>query len=200
MLHKIFRKHFLVLPVHGNANRQALILMLKQIIRQLEDMIGETAALQSPYVQSACPRCKAPCCERVGYLFSEKDILFLKLSGRSSPRRRGRKRGKGCVHLLPSGCRLEPGSRPLACHRYLCPDLKMEMNGHEADLVERLEEGFRKMDELQARLWSEYLIHIRASAPFPSGKQVRKTDLQFLQAGPGGSQKRPNESLDWEIP
>ena len=185
MLHETFRRPFPVSRLYGNANRQALILMLKQIIRQLEDMIGETAALQTPYVLPTCSVCRSPCCARVEYLFSEKDILFLKLSGRSSPRRRERKRGKGCVHLLPSGCRLEPGSRPLACHRYLCPELKMRMNECEAGLVRRLEEGFRKMDELQARLWSEYLINTRAGASFPSGKRVRKTNLQFLQAGPG---------------
>ncbi len=174
--------------------------MIEQIVRQLEELIREAASLQDPYVRSLCSVCRYPCCARVEYLFSEKDILFLKLSGRSSPRRRGRKRRKGCVHLLPSGCRLVPEDRPLACHRYLCPQLKAKMHERDPGLVQSLEGIFRKMDALQSRLWNAYLVKIRSGEPFPFGKAVKGANRNPPRSRPAEAPYKPNESLHSEIP
>ena len=74
--------------------------------RKLETLIFEVAALQKDCVEMVCAHCKSPCCERVGYLFGEKDVLFLKLSGRKQVWRKNGIRKKGCGLLGPLGCTL----------------------------------------------------------------------------------------------
>ena len=130
--------------------------------RKLETLIFEVAALQKDCVEKVCAHCKSPCCERVGYLFGEKDILFLKLSGRKKVWRKNgvRKKGvlkKGCGLLGPLGCTLGPGSRPFICHHYICQDLEAEMRSSKSGVLPLLHEKFGAIDMLRSRMWAEYL-------------------------------------------
>jgi hypothetical protein len=81
----------------------------EKTVKKLESLIFEVAALQKDCVEMVCARCKSPCCERVNYLFGEKDILFLKLSGRKDIWRKNGIQKKGCRLLGISGCTLELG-------------------------------------------------------------------------------------------
>ncbi len=59
--------------------------MISETVDKIENLISEGTALQREYVVRLCFKCEAPCCTRVHYLFSEKDILFLRLSGGWGP-------------------------------------------------------------------------------------------------------------------
>jgi hypothetical protein len=131
--------------------------MVPETVKSIEGLLSEVAALQKEYVDRVCGVCKSPCCKRVHYLFNEKDIIFLKLSGRKHKWRRESFKQKGCWFLGPSGCTLDPESRPFICNRYLCGDLRMEMKGHDPDLIAVLDEKFKTIDTLRSQLWGEYL-------------------------------------------
>jgi len=124
---------------------------------KLETLIFEVTALQKECVEMVCIHCKAPCCERVSYLFGEKDVLFLKLSGRKQLWRKNGVRKKGCGFLGPSGCTLGPGSRPFICHYYICHDLEAEMRSSKPGLLSLLHKKFETIHMLRSRMWAEYL-------------------------------------------
>ncbi|MCP4579647.1 MAG: hypothetical protein GY846_25530 [Deltaproteobacteria bacterium] len=125
--------------------------------KKLEAMIFEVVALQKDCVEAVCAHCKSPCCGRVGYLFGEKDILFLKLTGRKEKWRKNGIRKKGCRFVGPFGCTLEPGSRPFICHHYICSDLEAEMKRSESGLLPLLQEKFKTINMLRSQMWAEYL-------------------------------------------
>ena len=56
--------------------------MVWEIVRRIEVLLSEAVNLQKDYVGRVCVECETPCCTRVHYLFNDKDVLFLKLSGR----------------------------------------------------------------------------------------------------------------------
>lgn len=126
-------------------------------VRKIETLIFEVAALQKDCAKKICTYCKSPCCERVGHLFGEKDILFLKLSGRRQIWRKNGSGKKGCRFLGPFGCTLGPGSRPFICHHYICPELEEEMRRSESGLLPLLHEKFESINMLRSRMWAEYL-------------------------------------------
>lgn len=132
-------------------------LKAEKTVEKLEVLILEVAALQKDCVAAVCVHCKSPCCERVGYLYGEKDILFLKLSGRKEIWRKNGIRKKGCWLLGPFGCTLGPGSRPFICHHYICHDLEMEMRSSTSGLLSLLREKFETIAMLRSRMWAEYL-------------------------------------------
>ena len=125
--------------------------------KQLENLIFEVVALQKNCVEAVCTHCKSPCCARVSYLFGEKDILFLKLTGKKERWRKNGIRKKGCGFLGPFGCTLEPVSRPFICHHYICHDLEREMKRSESGLFPLLQEKFKTIEKLRSQIWAEYL-------------------------------------------
>ena len=125
--------------------------------KKLETLIFEVVLLQKDSVEIVCAHCKSPCCGRVGYLFGEKDILFLKLTGRKERWRKNGIRKKGCRFAEPFGCTLEPGSRPFICHHYICPDLEAEMGRSESGLLPLLLKKFETIHMLRSQMWAEYL-------------------------------------------
>ena len=125
--------------------------------KRLETLIFEVVALQKDSVEIVCAHCTSPCCERVNHLFGEKDVLFLKLSGRKERWRKNGTRKKGCRLLGPFGCTLESGSRPFICHHYICPDLEAEIQRSEAGVLPLLQEKFKLIDTLRSQMWAEYL-------------------------------------------
>jgi len=120
-------------------------------------MLSEVVELQKDYVSELCSRCEDPCCNKVHYLFCEKDILFLKVSGRKSKWKREAFKKKGCWFLSSTGCILDSKSRPFICHRYICPDLEDEIKKRDPHLLHVLEEKFKVIDEMRSQLWAEYL-------------------------------------------
>ncbi|MBW2345380.1 MAG: hypothetical protein JRF53_15530, partial [Deltaproteobacteria bacterium] len=108
--------------------------MVSETVNKIESLLSEIIALQKNYVERICAECEAPCCSRVSYLFSEKDILFLKLSGRERRWKREILKKKGCWFLGDHGCILDPECRPFICHHYICSDLEMEMKRHDPGL------------------------------------------------------------------
>ena len=56
--------------------------MVSETISKIEGLLSEAVDLQRDYVKRICVGCEAPCCTRVHYLFNEKDVLFLNLTGR----------------------------------------------------------------------------------------------------------------------
>jgi hypothetical protein len=131
--------------------------VISQIISEIEGMLTEAVALQGPYVTALCPLCPDPCCARVHYLFTEKDILFLRLSGRKQRWRKEAFKKKGCWFLDAGGCVLDPLSRPFICHRYICKDLEETMKEDDPERLVTLQENFRLISEMRSRLWSAYL-------------------------------------------
>jgi len=134
--------------------------MVSETVNKIEDLISEVATLQREYVAQLCFKCGAPCCARVHYLFSEKDILFLRLSGGKQRWRREAMTKKGCWFLGSSGCTLDTKSRPFICHRYICPDLEEEIKRGDSRVMNVLEAKFREIDHLRSQLWAEYLDEI----------------------------------------
>jgi hypothetical protein len=131
--------------------------MVSETVARIASLISEAAGMQRPYAERVCAGCKAPCCARVHYLFSEKDILYLKLSGHKQRWRREAFTRKGCWFLGPTGCLLDPGSRPFICHSYICADLEEAIRKDDPGALDQLRETFRVIGLLRARMWSEYL-------------------------------------------
>ena len=113
--------------------------------------------MQRPYVQLVCPACKNSCCARVHYLFGEKDILYLRLSGTRQNWRREAFTKKGCWFLGPTGCSLDLHARPFICHSYICPDLESAIRENSAETLAQLREMFRIVGLLRGQMWAEYL-------------------------------------------
>jgi hypothetical protein len=128
-----------------------------EVLTQIEQLLTEVVDLQKPHVQRVCPACQDRCCKRVHYLYSEKDVLFLRLSGRQLKWRRETLKRKGCWFLGPDGCMLDPKSRPFICHSYVCSELEQEMEKEAPGLLAALREKFRAIEELRAQLWTAYL-------------------------------------------
>ena len=131
--------------------------MVSETVGKIEDLLSEAVDLQRDYVRRVCVECEATCCTRVHYLFNEKDVLFLKLSGRKRRWRRELLTKKGCWFLGEQGCVLDPKSRPFICHTYLCDDLKMEMKRCDSGLMALLEGKLKVIGEMRSQLWVEYL-------------------------------------------
>ena len=131
--------------------------MVSEIVSSIEGLLLEVVNLQKNYVERICAECEAPCCSRVSYLFSEKDILFLKLSGRERRWKREILEKKGCWFLSDHGCILDPECRPFICHHYICSDLETEMKRHDPGLIAFLGAKFKVIDEMRSQLWAEYL-------------------------------------------
>jgi hypothetical protein len=131
--------------------------MVTETVNKIEGLLSEVTERQRGYVERVCSRCEAPCCTRVHYLFTEKDLLFLRLSGRKMRWRREAMNKKGCWFLGPTGCTLEPESRPFICHRYICPDLETEIKRGAPWLIGELGAKFKDIAMLQSQMWSEYL-------------------------------------------
>jgi hypothetical protein len=128
-----------------------------KVVKKIEDMLCDVVRLQEPYTKALCPACEAPCCTRVSYLFCEKDILFLRLSGRKTRWKREAFQKAGCWFLGPGGCFLDSKSRPFICHRYICPDLEKAMNKDDPGLLISLEEKFRAIKDMRSKMWTEHL-------------------------------------------
>ena len=126
-------------------------------VDRIESLITEVAQLQRPYVTRVCLRCAKPCCTRVHYLFTEKDILYLKLSGRGQRWRREGFMKMGCWFLGSAGCTLDLHSRPFLCHSYICAALEAAIHESDPMLMDRLRERFRIIGMLRSQMWSEYL-------------------------------------------
>lgn len=131
--------------------------MVSETVRKIEGLLLEAVDLQKDYVKRICTGCEAPCCSRVHYLFNEKDILFLRLSGRERRWRREIFMKKGCWFLGEQGCILDPECRPFICNRYICSDLDTEMKRRDPGLVAVLDEKFKVIGEMRSQLWAEYL-------------------------------------------
>ncbi|MCJ7683792.1 MAG: hypothetical protein MUO68_05810 [Desulfobacteraceae bacterium] len=131
--------------------------MVSETVRKIEGILTETEDLQRDYVKRICVECEAHCCSRVHYLFNEKDILFLKLSGRKLRWRREIFAKKGCWFLGEQGCILDPECRPFICHTYICDNLKMDMKRCDSGLIALLEGKFKVIGEMRSQLWAEYL-------------------------------------------
>ncbi len=131
--------------------------MVSETVNKIECLLSEIIALQKNYVERICSRCETPCCSRVHYLFNEKDILFLRLSGREKRWKREILKKKGCWFLGEQGCILDPECRPFICHHYICSDLEMEMKRHDPGLLTLLGGKFKVIDEMRSQLWAEYL-------------------------------------------
>jgi hypothetical protein len=130
---------------------------LVTVAKEIDRLLLEVIALQKKHVEKVCPTCETPCCRRVGRLFDEKDLIFAKVLGLNGIPNRKHKGKKGCSHLSPTGCLLEPRRRPFTCHRYLCPELKEEMARKNPDLVSTLEGKFRTIERLRGQLFGEFL-------------------------------------------
>ncbi len=131
--------------------------MVAETVSKIERLLGEVVSLQKPFTTRICARCKSPCCLRVHYLYSEKDIFFLKLSGRKPTWRRKAFSKNGCWFLGEAGCTLEPASRPFLCHTYLCEDLRTAIGEEDPNILDALENRFRSLDKMRSQLWSDYL-------------------------------------------
>lgn len=125
---------------------------LLSVCAEIDRLLCEVIAAQRDHVEKLCSKCNTPCCSRVSYLFDEKDWVFAGVLGLNGVPRRRRNGKKGCHHLSPTGCLLEPKARPFTCHRYLCPELKQEMIRKDPKLVSVLEKKFRELEELRAGL------------------------------------------------
>ena len=131
--------------------------MVSETVRKIERLLMEAVDLQKDCVKRICVECESPCCSRVHYLFNEKDILFLKLSGRKRRWRREILTKKGCWFLGEQGCTLDPGCRPFICHTYICDDLRTEIKRCDSGLIALLGGKFKLIGEMRSQLWAEYL-------------------------------------------
>jgi hypothetical protein len=135
-----------------------------EIVTKIESLLTETVSMQKDYVERVCAACETSCCLRVHYLFNEKDIFFLRLSGRELSWRRELLTKKGCWFLGEQGCILDPGYRPFICHTYICHDLEMEMNRCDPGLMAVLDEKFKIIGRMRSLLREEYLLAKNAGA------------------------------------
>ena len=130
---------------------------LVEVASEIDRILSEVILLQQDYVLSVCPACPKPCCQRVRYLFDERDAIFYKVClNRTVPRKKDKMNG-GCFFLSASGCILEPKARPFTCNRYLCAELEKEMTRKKPKLGQILREKFRRLERLRGQLWREYL-------------------------------------------
>jgi hypothetical protein len=135
--------------------------MVSETVGRIRSLITQGAELQRPYVERVCANCKDPCCTRVHYLFTEKDILYLRLSGLKQVWRREHFLKKGCWFLGPTGCSLAVHSRPFICHSYICPDLEAAIRESGPAVIPELRETFRVIGMLRGEMWAEYLDESR---------------------------------------
>jgi hypothetical protein len=142
--------------------------MVNKIVKAIGTAISEVSGLQGEYVSNVCSRCPNPCCLRVGYLYSDKDILFLRLSGKETVRKLKGSGKKGCRFLGQEGCLLDVLSRPFICHKYICPDLRKAISDKAPELLAVLENRFRHIEELRSLMWSKYLDSV-----METGAEVR---------------------------
>ena len=149
--------------------------MVSETVRKIEGLLTETVDLQRDYVKRICVECEAPCCSRVHYLFNEKDILFLRLSGRRSRWKREIFTRKGCWFFGEQGCTLDPECRPFICHTYICDNLKMDMNRCDSGLIALLEGKFKVIGEMRSQLWAEYLDEKLQTEIGPKRSRSRQT-------------------------
>ena len=138
--------------------------MVSETVREIEGLLSETVNLQKDYVERVCAACATPCCLRVHYLFNEKDIFFLRLSGRELSWRREILTKKGCWFLGEQGCILDPGYRPFICHTYICHDLETEMNRCDPGLMAVLDGKFKIIGRMRSQLRAEYFLAENARA------------------------------------
>jgi len=131
--------------------------MVSETVSSIEGLLLEVADLQKNSVERICSGCEAPCCTRVHYLFNEKDILFLRLSGRQRRWKREIFKKKGCWFLGEQGCTLDAECRPFICHHYICPDLETEIKRRDPGVIAVLRAKFKVINDMRSRLWSEYL-------------------------------------------
>jgi len=131
--------------------------MVSETVDRIGSLISQAAGLQRPHVDMVCPACKEPCCTRVHYLYTEKDILYLRLSGFKQTWRGKGAMKKGCWFLGSEGCSLDLHSRPFICHTYICPDLEAAIRESAPGLMDELRETFRIVGMLRSRMWAEYL-------------------------------------------
>ena len=149
--------------------------MVSETVRKIEGLLTETVDLQRDYVKRICVECEAPCCSRVHYLFNDKDILFLRLSGRRSRWKREIFTRKGCWFFGEQGCTLDPECRPFICHTYICDNLKMDMNRCDSGLIALLEGKFKVIGEMRSQLWAEYLDEKLQTEIGPKRSRSRQT-------------------------
>ncbi len=135
--------------------------MVSETVDKIGTLIRQAAERQRPYVERVCAGCKAPCCERVHYLYTEKDILYLRLSGLKQTWRREGFMKKGCWFLGPSGCSLDLHSRPFICHSYICSELEGAIRESGPTVMDELRETFRVIGMLRGQMWAEYLDETR---------------------------------------
>jgi len=136
--------------------------MGSETVKRLDDLIHEASRLQRPHVERVCPQCKDPCCGRVHYLYTEKDILYLKLSGLRPVWRKEGVMKRGCWFLGPTGCSLDLLARPFICHSYLCRDLESAIRESDSGLMGELRGIFKEIGILRGELWTEYLDGVRS--------------------------------------
>ena len=129
--------------------------IMLQTVASIEELLSQAVALQKEYVERVCTECETPCCLRVRYLYNDKDVLFLKLSGRKRNWRREGFTKKGCRSLGEQGCTLAHESRPFICHTYLCEDLKTEMKQCDPEILPALKRMFKEIEALRSQLWVE---------------------------------------------
>lgn len=127
------------------------------VAEEIDRLLTEVIGLQKNHVEKVCSRCDTPCCTRVGRLLDEKDVALAMALGRNGLPSKRHKGKKGCAHLSPNGCLLEPKIRPFTCHRYLCPELREEMNRQDPGLVSLLERRFRELEALRGELLGEFM-------------------------------------------
>lgn len=130
---------------------------LAKVASKIDTTLSDVILLQQDYVARICSSCGEPCCQRVRYLFDEKDTIFYKVCLNQSVPRKGLVVRGGCPFLSTTGCLLAPRSRPFICHRYLCSRLEKEMIRKEPDLSAILDRKFRVLEDLRGQLWREYL-------------------------------------------
>lgn len=142
-------------------------LMLSETVERIGSLISRAAELQQPCVKRVCAACEAPCCARVHYLYTEKDVLYLRLSGGRQTWRREGFMKKGCWFLGPAGCSLDCRSRPFICHSYICPDLEAAIDEGNPGRMAQLRELFRVIGMLRGHMWAEYLDESRSEKKSP---------------------------------
>lgn len=155
------------------------------VAKEIDRLLCEVIALQKDHVDKVCSACEAPCCTRVDRLFDEKDLVFARALGLNGVPSRRRKGKKGCSHLSPTGCLLEPKTRPFTCHRYLCPELKEDIARKDDALVSMLESKFRILEELRGELLGEFIQSQGTGSTFFHLRRRRRERNQDYPREPG---------------
>jgi len=126
---------------------------IRECVLGIEELLAAVIAIQRPHVLCVCAACPEPCCARVQHLFDEKDIFFLRLSGRKADVKRGSRKGLGCLHHTRTGCSLDPMARPFSCHRYLCEPLAQSIARSGPAILTELHGRLDDLDRLRSLLW-----------------------------------------------